>query len=393
MARHPQQSADAFTLRLSLFYAALGATIGAQLPFFPVWLAAKGFDARLIGIALAAPLLMRVICVPLIARQADRHDAVIAALIITSAASAAGAVALGLIAGIAAIFVIYTLASIAFTAIMPLADAYALTGLARRGRAYGPVRLWASAAFIATNLGGGLLLDLVAPQLLIWFIAAMLTATAIAACTLAPAAPRAIERMPLPPSRVLWRDKAFLAVIAAASLVQASHAVYYGFSAIDWRAAGFDGSAIGALWALGVAAEIVLFAGSGRLPPAFGPIVLLVLGAAGAVVRWTAMAFDPPALLLAPLQVLHALSFGATHLGAVGFVARAAPERLGATAQGYLATALGIAMALATAISGELYAAFGDFAYGAMALMAAAGLALALAARAFSVKQGDALSP
>ena len=52
--------------------------------------------------------------------------------------------------------------------------------------------------------------------------------------------------------------------------------------------------------------------------------------ASGAVIRWSAMALDPLPPLLLLLQSLHALSFGATHLAAVGFVARAAPIELGA---------------------------------------------------------------
>jgi PPP family 3-phenylpropionic acid transporter len=169
------------------------------------------------------------------------------------------------------------------------------------------------------------------------------------------------------------RDPAFIAVLAAASLIQASHAVYYGFSALEWRASGFGGTEIAALWALGVIAEIVLFALSGRLPPFFQPTMLLMLGAAGGALRWAVMAFDPPALALPWLQLLHALTFGATHLGAVGFVARRAPAGQGAAAQGYLSIALGAVMAGATSLSGWLYGAFGGHAYAAMAVMAMAG--------------------
>jgi PPP family 3-phenylpropionic acid transporter len=101
--------------------------------------------------------------------------------------------------------------------------------------------------------------------------------------------------------------------------------------------------------------------------------VLLMIGAAGGTLRWAAMALDPPALILPWLQLLHALSFGATHLGALGFVARQAPAGQGATAQGYLAIALGVTMAAATGLSGWLYGAFGSRAYAAMALAAVAG--------------------
>ncbi len=124
----------------------------------------------------------------------------------------------------------------------------------------------------------------------------------------------------------------------------------------------------------------MLFAASGRL--ALDPTMLLFAGAAGALVRWAAMAFDPPAALLVILQCLHALSFGATHLGALAFVARVAPAGLGASAQGYLAVALALFMAGAMAVSGELYARWQSGAYWAMAVLAALG-ALVLLVAAF----------
>ncbi len=186
-----------------------------------------------------------------------------------------------------------------------------------------------------------------------------------------PARPPLAE--PQSPRKHLLRDPAFVAVLAAASLIQASHAVYYGFSALEWHGAGLDGTAIAALWALGVIAEIVLFAVSGRLPPFFQPVMLLMLGAIGGALRWAAMALDPPVFALPWLQLLHALSFGATHLGALSFVARHAPVGQGATAQGYLAIALGVVMAGAMGLSGWLYGAFGSYAYAAMALASVAG--------------------
>jgi len=102
-------------------------------------------------------------------------------------------------------------------------------------------------------------------------------------------------------------------------------------------------------------------------------VILAGAGAGCAVIRWVAMVFDPPLTVLAALQCLHAFSFGATHLGAVAFVAHAAPNGLAASAQGCLGLALALAMALAMGISGELYADAGSDAYGAMALLAGLG--------------------
>ena len=133
-------------------------------------------------------------------------------------------------------------------------------------------------------------------------------------------------------------------------------------------------------------AEIVLFAISARLP--FAPTALIAIGAAGAVIRWSAMALAPPAAALPALQALHALSFGATHLGALAFVTRAAPPGLGATAQGYLGVALGLVMAGAMGLSGVLYGRYGGLAYAAMALTAGVGGAFALMAHQLAPRDG-----
>jgi PPP family 3-phenylpropionic acid transporter len=392
MSRNPQESTgqstgqftgQRFALRLALFYAALFTTLGVQLPFLPVWLAAKGLDARAIGIVLALPMVVRVFAIPMATRVADRRDALRAVIIIAAVVAMAGYGVLALAEGGLAIMVAFTLASVAYTPVILLVDAYALRGLARWGRAYGPVRLWGSAAFIVASFGAGFLLDAIAARDLIWLMVAAMALTAATAFTLAPLEPGGTAATPAAAqsTMALLRDPAFLAVAAAASLIQASHAVYYGFSTIDWQAAGFDGTTIGTLWALGVLAEIALFAVSARLPAAITPAALVLAGAAGACLRWSAMALGPPAVALPALQCLHALSYGATHLGALGFVARAAPAGLAATAQGYLAVALGLTMAVAMAISGVIYERYGGLAYGAMAILAAAGGLCALAGK------------
>src|SRR5262249_6088378 len=144
---------DAFALRLSVFYGGLFVALGIQMPFLPVWLAAKGLDPNAIGIVLAAPLLLRILAVPVATGAADRLGALRGVLIAAAFATAAGYAALGLAAGFWPLLIMVALASSAFTSIFPLADAYALKGLALRGRPYGSVRLWGSGAFIVRSLG------------------------------------------------------------------------------------------------------------------------------------------------------------------------------------------------------------------------------------------------
>ena len=372
-SRLETRAGASFARRLAAFYSTLCMALGVQMPFLPVWFAAKEFDAASVGLALAIPLIVRPLAIPVATRIADSYAAARAVIIIGAVATFVGYAAVGLMQSPLAIMAAVALASLFYAPLMPLADAYALRGLGLHGRTYGPVRLWGSAAFIAGSLGGGLLLDVIAPRELIWIVVGALALNATASCTLAPLDEKTL---PVPTHRktasALLRDSQFWLLAMAAAFIQASHAIYYGFSALQWRSAGLDGTAIGGLWALGVLAEIAMFAASPRLP--LDPRAWLVAGATGAVVRWGAMAFDPaPGVLLLLLQCLHALSFGATHLGAIGFVARVAPEGQGASAQGYLAVTLSLATAAAMAISGELYARWGGRAYAAMALLALAG--------------------
>ena len=56
MAGPTHFSTDRFALQLGLFYAAYFFFGGVQLPFFPLWLEARGLDARTIGLVIAVGL-------------------------------------------------------------------------------------------------------------------------------------------------------------------------------------------------------------------------------------------------------------------------------------------------------------------------------------------------
>jgi MFS transporter, PPP family, 3-phenylpropionic acid transporter len=373
--------ADRFVLRLSLFYGAFFVYLGLSMPFMPAWLAAKGLDAREIGIVLAAPMVVRVLVVPLATRLADRFGMLRRALIAASFGSLAGFALVGVTSGFVAILVAYALASVVFAPVLPFADAYALRGLKGRASSYGSVRMWGSVTFIVANIGGGLLLARLGALDIIWAVVAALVLNAAAALWLGPLASEAGEAVETGPSGPsLWRSPGFVAVVLGASLIQASHAVMYGFATLQWSARGIAGPAIGVLFALAVVAEIALFAFSTRAIGSLGAVGMIVLGGVGAVVRWTGMAFDPPTAALPLLQGLHALSFAATHLGTMHYLAQAAPVRRGATAQGDYVAVQGIVFAGAMSLSGVLVAAYGSLAYAAMAAAAAAGALLAAAA-------------
>jgi len=112
------------------------------------------------------------------------------------------------------------------------------------------------------------------------------------------------------------------------------------------------------------------------LSPQFqwSPVVLVMIGAAGAALRWTITAYEPPIGVLAVVQLMHGLSYGMTHLGTVGLMVRTVPHHVLASAQGYLVASIGVVTSVTRMLSGLVYAQVGQGVYYVMAAMAVGGL-------------------
>jgi PPP family 3-phenylpropionic acid transporter len=360
-----------FALRLAVFYGTLFGLVGTHLPFFPVWLKAVGIDASWIGIIIAVPAVTRFTTLPFVTGLAERRQALRSAMIATAFLTAIGFSIVGLLHAAVAVFVAYVFTACVWTPMVPLTDGYALKGVARYGLNYGPLRLWGSAAFIAGALVCGLLVDVIAPQHLIWVIAAMAAIGAAAGLGLRPIETPGATPAGSAGAAGLLRKPGFLAIIIASALIQGSHAAYYAFASITWQASGFGGLTIAGLWVLGVIAEIVVFALSPRFTAS--PVLLVMIGASSAVVRWLVTAQEPPIAVLVVVQLMHGLTYGATLLGTMGLLVRNVPSHVAARAQGYLAACSGIVASSASILSGVVYAQHGQGVYYVMALMGAAG--------------------
>ena len=368
-----------FALRLALFYAAVFALLGCQLPFFPVWQKAVGIDPAWIGIIAAVPAVTRFTVLPLITGLVERHcierGAMIAAAILTTA----GFLVIGTQHLPWLVFLAYAATAIAWTPMLPLTDAYALRGVARYGLNYGPVRLWGSVAFIAGALTCGYLADTIPATYLIWIIAAVAGLGALVSFGLQPIDRHKATSAALQRTSGLLRDKGFLAIIAASALIQGSHSAYYIFGSITWQTAGLGGVTIAGLWALGVIAEIVLFAASPRFT--LQPATLVIIGGLGAVARWLITAQEPPVAVLALVQLGHGMSYGLTQLGTIGLMVQHVPIGMITRAQGYLAACSGIITSGVSILTGVIYARYGHGVYDAMAAMALIGALVMWSAR------------
>jgi MFS transporter, PPP family, 3-phenylpropionic acid transporter len=361
--------------RLALFYAAAFFLVGIQLPFWPVWLSGRGLSAGEIGVVLAAALWIKVLVNPLAGFLADRSGRRRGVMILFALINLAGFILFVPAHGFWPLLLINALTTTAASALLPLGETLALGIVYARRLDYGRIRLWGSVSFIVASLGAGAFLAARSSEIVLTLLIGA-AALNVLACLHLPtpvAAPRNIARADW---RRLLLDRRQLLFLVAATAIQASHSVYYGFGTLHWTALGYSAQTIGWLWAEGVVAEIALFAYGAPLLARLGPSLLLVLAGIAGVARWSVMAFavSLPPLLVA--QALHAFTFGAAHLGAMHFMTRALPAEWAATGQSlYSATVSGLGFGVVMAFSGTLYAALGAGAYLVMAGLAGLGAA------------------
>ncbi|QRG05846.1 MFS transporter [Xanthobacter dioxanivorans] len=362
---------ELFSLRLRLggAYATFYLALGIQMPYLPLWFQHQGLGPEAIGVALAVPMVMRLVATPVLGVLSDRLGRPKAMLVALALATVLGMAALAASRDPLLIFIVLGLMAMGWFPSFSLLDSYAAR-LARTGRAdYGKARQWGSASFLVANLVGGAVASVLgAGSVVMLMLGCHLTY--VAAALSLPELPRAEVR----PHPVFGRRArlGLFAGIVASALVQASHAQLYAFASVHWQADGLSLTTIGALWAVGVAAEMVLFRFGTRFVMRFGPHALIAMGGLAAMVRFAAMATDPPLVVLFPLQLLHAFTFGATYLGMVELVARSVSEHRAGTGQTAAAWINSLVMAAANVASGPLWNAFGPLAF-----LASCGIALA----------------
>jgi len=366
----------AIAIRIALFYGAIFLILGVSLPYFPLWLKSEGLTALEIGLVTSVPLVIRIAATPLIGIAADRSGTVKGVVLTGAAVALAAAVALGGADGLLPILLFFTLFQVASLALMPLAEVVAMREVRARGLDYGRMRLWGSIAFIAANLGGGFAIAGFGEASILVLVIGASFASLVAGAALPGQASgkEARRRVSLGAMmRAVGRPE-LIVIMAASGLIQAAHAVYYAFSAIHWQALGIAETWFGLLWGVGVVAEVVLFAYAGQVLKRISALAMMAIGAVAGVVRWGLMALDPAFGVLVVLQLLHGLTFGATHLGVVHAIQERVEADQAASAQSlHSALSSGIMMGGAMALAGWLYAPLGGLSYLAMAALSGLG--------------------
>ncbi|MDB5413530.1 MAG: transporter [Rubritepida sp.] len=360
----------------ALIFGAQFLGFGAMMPFLPAILADGGLTSGQVGAVMAAGSLVRLIAAPLGGRLADRAGDVRRVLAAASLIAAACAAGYGLAAGLALLLAVQVLHSIAVAPVVPLSDALAVGAVRAGNFDYARVRAAGSITYIFGAVLAGQAVGWGGPRMAAWILSAAMVVTAFAALQL-PATPHEAKHAA---TGSLWaplREPAFRRILPIAALIQGSHAVYYAFSTLHWRAAGLSTGLIGVLWGLGVVSEVLLFLYGRHFADRMGVRGLALLAAAAGVLRWSVTAATSDPAVLVAIQLLHGATFGAMHLATMRALL-GLPHGLSARAQTLVASGVGASMGALMWTSGALYAWTGGTAFFAMALLCAIGFILAL---------------
>ncbi|WP_338052991.1 MFS transporter [Rathayibacter iranicus] len=343
--------------------------------YWGMWLAHRGLSVSEIGAAVGCSLAARAVTVAVVYPALNRHATLLRLSRIVPWLVTAASVPYLFVIGFPMLLVISIAFGFIYPIMLPLNETIA-TVAARRGLLpYGPTRALGSLGFIVGTLAAGGLTSLLG--------AGVLAPTLIGACLLIAVigiiGPRDADALSIRGSGMhgfaaLARDRAFLACLTIAVLVQGSHAAYYSFGAL--RASEITSpAAVPLLLVLAPLSEFALFFLARRRFERCDYRTLFAIGIVVAAARWVLLAFAGNWQLLAFSQLLHGGSFATTHMAFTMYVRDRVTVDIHATAQGlYASLATGLGTAVLTVVAGLLISASFEAALITMALAALSGI-------------------
>lgn len=303
--------------RLSAFYFAYFAYVGAVAPYFSLYLASLGLAAAQIGVLLSLGSMTRVFGPNFWGWVADRTQRRARIISLTLALGGACFAGFFFVRSFWGLFALLLATGFFSSASMPLTESLTLSHLRGAVSSYSSIRLWGSVGFILTVTLIGYALDGLPVASLLWMVLA--TYALGWACALAVPNARAGggHAEPGPVWNILRRPEV-AALLGACFLMSLAHGPLYAFYSIYLVGHGYSKSAVGWMWTVGVIAEIMVFMLMPALTRRYSLSLILRVCFAATALRFLMIGWgvDSVAVLFAA-QLLHALSFGAYHAAAV----------------------------------------------------------------------------
>jgi len=363
--------------KFSLVYFSIFVVIGINAPFFPLWLSSKGFEERYIAFILSTAVLTKLVANPFFAGLGDKYGNRKIPMLYLSFLAFLILLSLNFFNSIYYIAIISIFSWALFAPLMPLTESITTTALKKYKFDYGKTRLWGSVAFIVAAFFGGLIIEangLKYVPILLSF-GALLVFIAICFMPTIKSLP-ARHKMT---AYALLSNRNFFPFLLACGAIQSSHGLYYGFSTIYWKSIGLSETIIGSLWAEGVVFEIILLAYFYKFKNYTSSKNFLILAGIIASIRWALMVYADNVFFLAIIQILHAFTFGLTHLAAIYFISEVMPARAQAKSQAlYSAISMGACLAISIAVSGDIYNLYYEKSFFFSSLIALIGVIISL---------------
>lgn len=349
-------------LRLSSFYFAYYAALGAFTPYWALYLKGRGQDVAAISILMSLWYATRIVAPStwsaLAARSAYPIRWLRAGCVLTMLSFA-----LFLIPhDFTGLFVVMCVFCFMYNAVMPQFESITLSHLVGKSERYGRIRVWGSIGFVSVVALFGVLLDHVAVTSLPWLMLPLFAGMAIASFfNDYGRSPVAVTDSESSNFLAKFRRPEVIAFFIVALLVQISFGPYYTFYSIYLDEHGYRTSALGIYWSIGVVVEILVFAFSAWIFRRWNAATVLIISLIAASVRWATIAIWPDnIILMAFAQTLHALSFAAFFAASMQFLVLFFPGRQNGHAQGiYYGFSSGIGGVLGALLSGQAWKAAG----------------------------------
>lgn len=378
--------------QLSGFYFFYYATLAAWIPYWGAHLSNRGFGVEFVGLSMAVILAMRIVGAAIWGYLGNRYKNYLFLIRMGALLSCLSYTFLLFADTRTAILLSLLAVSCCWSGILPQFEMITLSRLHRTPENYSWIRLWGSFGFVCAVIVLGFVYGWLSVRILPYCVFMMMLCATFLTFSVPKGAP--ITTSDTKASlRPLLTDPMVLSFLVSCALIHLSHAPYYSFYTIYLRDFGYSHETIGALWALGVIAEMLMFVWLPRVMLRYW-VALLLMSVFLTSLRWGILAISDGRLwLLILVQFLHAASFGSFHAVGVEWIRRTFIGDLAGRGQAlYNAVGFGVGGTLGALSSGMLWPIFGgSIVYIGAALAAFSALLFCIPVIYAARRDGDSL--
>ena len=306
--------------RLSSFYFFYFALLGCISPYWGLFLDGRGYSAQEIGELMALFGLVRILAPNVWGALGDFTGRRMALLRLGCAMCALIFLNIFWVSSFITMAIIMVGYGFFWAAVLPQFEVVTLNYLQDKTDDYSKIRIWGSVGFVVFVLLLGFVFEAISVQFLPVFMLVILCVMFINSL--------AIKGQELTQEHEessgflsLIKKSEVIGFLLAAFLMQLSFGAYYTFFSLFLERAGYSTTTIGALWAVGVIAEILMFLMVHRLFKAINYKVILIVSLLLASVRWLLTGHYVDILwVLILMQLTHAATFGTMHAVSMHYV-------------------------------------------------------------------------